>query len=815
MKKKIISCLLAITMMAAWTPPVFASEEGPAVAVWVSKVNASDSGMEKGLEQQTPLQFRMDDGVNISNLITVEENNTYQTMDGFGASITEASAHLYQTELSNQQQISMMTALFDKETGIGLSMLRQPIGATDHCVAPYTFASSEQADSLPGFDFSHELKEIFPTVEDALAVEPGRVKVMASCWSPPGWMKQNGSELGMYNNVKGTLKTSKYQAYANYITKFIQNYESRGIDIYAITPNNEPDHASYDWPALPMSHTQAQTLVADYLRPTLTQNGIDAKILCWDHSYTTTNYREGSYPLEFYEDADARNAVDGSAWHWYEGDEEVMSVVHKEYPSKDIWFTEGSGGEWGFPKWKTAFLNQSSCVINIARNWSKSIIFWNLALDENGGPDYYYDVNQGHDSTNRGLVTIDTQTGNWEYNVDYYTLGHVSKFVDPGAVRIDSTSLDGNIETVAFKNPDGGKVLVLANLQDAAQKVKIRWGGRSMTYTMLPESLVTMTWSGTQTGTDTEPVWFNNLENNTNYSAGTGASVSPAASTANLGGSNGIKLTTTANGDPGTASQCATITPQESASVDGSPYQYLTFSVKDMVNPGSCTVKVTFVDMNGNESSAWSHEKTVYENWTRIWVPVGGASGFDRTHIAQIRLGFYWKGDYYIDDIAFCNGYSDGIPPLSNNLVSNASFEDDGSAVAQPKGWHFEGANPESTYLEKNSNSASGRFHVVHYSPQAHDAYTWQTIYDLPNGTYTLRAMVQSGGGQTQNKILATDFGATEMSVDIPVSTPWVQVEIDNIQVTNGKCTVGFYTEGNSGDWSCVDNIEFFPASSG
>ena len=683
MKKKIISCLLAITMMAAWTPPVFASEEGPAVAVWVSKVNASDSGMEKGLEQQTPLQFRMDDGVNISNLITVEENNTYQTMDGFGASITEASAHLYQTELSNQQQISMMTALFDKETGIGLSMLRQPIGATDHCVAPYTFASSEQADSLPGFDFSHELKEIFPTVEDALAVEPGRVKVMASCWSPPGWMKQNGSELGMYNNVKGTLKTSKYQAYANYITKFIQNYESRGIDIYAITPNNEPDHASYDWPALPMSHTQAQTLVADYLRPTLTQNGIDAKILCWDHSYTTTNYREGSYPLEFYEDADARNAVDGSAWHWYEGDEEVMSVVHKEYPSKDIWFTEGSGGEWGFPKWKTAFLNQSSCVINIARNWSKSIIFWNLALDENGGPDYYYDVNQGHNSTNRGLVTIDTQTGNWEYNVDYYTLGHVSKFVDPGAVRIDSTSLDGNIETVAFKNPDGGKVLVLANLQDAAQTVKIRWGDRSMTYTMLPESLVTMTWSGTQTGTDTEPIWFNNLENNTNYSAGTGASVSPAASTANLGGSNGIKLTTTANGDPGTASQCATITPQESASVDGSPYQYLTFSVKDMVNPGSCTVKVTFVDMNGNESSAWSHEKTVYENWTRVWVPVGGALGFDRTHIAQIRLGFYWKGDYYIDDIAFCNGYSDGIPPLSNNLVSNASFEDDGCCFSK------------------------------------------------------------------------------------------------------------------------------------
>ena len=131
-----------------------------------------------------------------------------------------------------------------------------------------------------------------------------------------------------------------------------------------------------------------------------------------------------------------------------------------------------SGGEWGFPKWNTAFLNQASSVVNITRNWSKSIIYWNLALDQNGGPDYYYDVNQHQDSTNRGLITINTDTNSWDYNVDYYTLGHISKFVDPGAQRIDSTSLDNNIETVAFKNPDGSKVLVLANLVNEAQEVK-------------------------------------------------------------------------------------------------------------------------------------------------------------------------------------------------------------------------------------------------------------------------------------------------------------------------------------------------------
>ncbi|MFQ9509457.1 MAG: glycoside hydrolase family 30 beta sandwich domain-containing protein [Lachnospiraceae bacterium] len=407
-------------------------------------------------------------------------------------------------------------------------------------------------------------------------------------------------------------------------------------------------------------------------------------------------------------------------------------------------------------------------------------------------------------------MTINTQNGTWYYNVDYYTLVHFSKFVEPGAVRIDSTSLDGNIETVGFKNPDGSKVLVLTNLLNSAQNIKIRWGNQSVNYSLLPESLVTMTWAGTQVGTDAEPIWFNNLENNMNYSAGTSASVSSAESAANLGGSKGIKLTTTASGDPGTTSQCAVIYSQQGNSIDAAGYQYLTFSVKDMVNPSSCTVKVTFVDKNGNESSTWSHEKTVYQNWTRLWVLIGGAENFNRAEIAQIKIGFYWKGDYFIDDLAFSCGYNDGIPYLTENLVVNGSFEDDGSAVPQPKGWHFEGANPESTYLEKNRSSASGRFHVVHYSAAAYDAYTWQTIYNLPNGTYTLRAMVQSGGGQTQNKVLATDFGGSELSVNIPVSTPWVQVEINNIQVTNGKCTVAFYTQGNPGDWSCFDNVEFF-----
>ena len=200
MSKRIIAGALAGAVLASTMAPMGVYADSPEVNIWVSKVNATDSGMEKGLEKQTPVHFGSGDSASTNNLIVVDENNTYQTVDGFGASITEASAHLYQTNLNDSAKAAAMQALFDKESGIGLSMLRQTIGASDHCVAPYNFAPDEQDDSLPNWDFSHELIEIMPTVQDALAVEPGRITVMASCWSPPGWMKE--TDKTRYKDVK-------------------------------------------------------------------------------------------------------------------------------------------------------------------------------------------------------------------------------------------------------------------------------------------------------------------------------------------------------------------------------------------------------------------------------------------------------------------------------------------------------------------------------------------------------------------------------------------------------------------------------------
>jgi glucosylceramidase len=787
------------------------------INVWQSRVNSSNTGMDQALEPQAGEVFTPDSGPTLSNTIAVDETDIYQTMDGFGASITEASAHLYQSALLATEKTPVLQALFGKSNGIGISMLRQTIGACDHCVAPYTFAPNEQTEDLPYFDFSHELLEILPTVQDVLAVEPNRVIIMASSWSPPGWMKANDSELGMYNDIRGSLLPNMYQAYANYLVKFVQEYEARGIHIFAITPTNEPDHASYDWPALPMTVEEERNLVMNYLYDTLAANNLDTKIICWDHSYTTTNYPDGQFPLQYFTSQNAFDKTAGTAWHWYEGDEETMSVVKKAYPTKDHWFTEGSGGEWEFPKWRVAFLNQCSCIINITRNWCKSVIYWNLALDQNGAPDYYYVENQGQHSTNRGLITINSDDGSWFPNVDYYTLGHVSKFVDPGSVRIGSTSLDGNLESVAFKNPDGSKVLVLVNLTAQAQEAKILWGNDSFTYEISAETLVTFVWEGNQNGKTLQPIWFNNLEDNTNYVAGNNSTVTDVTSTANIGGTTGVALTTTENGDPGEDSQCVIIRPQNGTTMDVSGYQYLTFSVCDNVNPTGATIRVTFVDNDDNTVSIWSHERTLYYNWTRIWVHLAGAQGFDKTALKEIRIGFWWSGSYYIDDLAFCLGYSDGIPTIGQtNYVVNPSFEDDGSATPNPTGWTLEGAEQGTGYLESGSgtysNAPFGRYYLVHHAIQPFSTKTWQLVEGLPNGTYLLQATVGSLGNQIQSTMTAKDFGGNDMSVAFPTSgTNWTTIQIANIVVTNGQCLIEFTTADAIGEGtSFIDAVRLY-----
>ncbi|HEY8804144.1 MAG TPA: glycoside hydrolase family 30 beta sandwich domain-containing protein, partial [Clostridium sp.] len=261
-----------------------------------------------------------------------------------------------------------------------------------------------------------------------------------------------------------------------------------------------------------------------------------------------------------------------------------------------------------------------------------------------------------------GAVTINQSTGAVSYNADYYTLGQFSKFVDSGAYRIESNSFDNDVEDVAFKNPDGSKVLVVDNTNTVDKSVKVKWGSESVTYTIPADSAITFKWSGSQLGSQIseKPAWYQNFETGSGFTAGTNATAAIDSSSANTGGSKSVKLTNSVSGDPGSSAQCVNVIPQIGTSFDASPYSYLNFYVKD--TQGVNTVKLTFVDKNNAEYSTWTTTRSAKDQWIPINFALCSITGIDTTAIKQIRVGEWNPGVYYFDDFHFAADSTFVIP---------------------------------------------------------------------------------------------------------------------------------------------------------
>ena len=437
------------------------------------------------LEPQPALAFEEQD-LSAERVIYVNENHFYQQMDGFGASMTDSSAWLIYTQLSEAQRSAVMTALFSPTEGIGVSVTRIPMGASDFANgAHYSYDDmppGETDPELAHFSIDHDRAYIIPALQDALQLNPS-LKIIASPWSPPAWMKDSDSLL------HGSLKPEYYATLAQYFVKFIQAYEAENLPIYAITLQNEPYYEPYSYPGMRLNPPDAAKLVKDYFRPAFDAAGLETKILVWDH-----NWDEWKYPLAVLNDPDAKAALDGTAWHCYAGSVIAQGIIHDAHPDKDIYFTECSGGTWisGF---EAGFRSDmKDLVIGSTRNWAKVVNKWNLALDAQHNP------HSGGCATCDGFVTIKpkTETG-FSYNFDYYSFGHASKFVKPGAYRIASTSFTyQGLESVAFKNPDGSKVLIVANTSTAEKAFVVRWGGRSLAYALPSGAAATLAWQGEQ-----------------------------------------------------------------------------------------------------------------------------------------------------------------------------------------------------------------------------------------------------------------------------------------------------------------------------
>ncbi len=454
---------------------------GPAVSVWETTTDQSQL-----LAAQTGASFAPGSSSQ-SQVITISPSTTYQTMTGFGASFTDSSAWLVDNSpLRNQ----IMTKLFDPNQGIGLDFLRQPIGASDFSQSLFSYddmPSGQTDPTLANFSIAHDQAYILPVLKQALSINPN-ITVMATPWSPPGWMKTSGSMIG------GTLASDDYQVFANYLVKFIQAYDAAGVPISLISPQNEPEYSPSNYPGSTFTSTQEASFIADNLGPAIQAAGLKTGILDYDH-----NWNDPSFPETVLGDSSAAQYVTGTAWHCYAGDPSAQSTVEAAYPSYGNYQTECSGSQSSDPSdtfADTLDWELENLVIDGIRNYSKSVVTWNMALDPSGGPSM-------NCTTCTALVTVDNSAGSAAYNAEYYSLGQVSKFVKPGAVRIDSNTFgSGHVEDVAFQNPDGTDALVVLNSNtSSANTFGVDENGQYFDYTLPAGAVATFTWTPGSTST--------------------------------------------------------------------------------------------------------------------------------------------------------------------------------------------------------------------------------------------------------------------------------------------------------------------------
>jgi O-glycosyl hydrolase len=452
--------------------PAAASDAGHGAQVrsWVT-----DLASGQQLAAQDPQQW-LAGPAPAGTTIVVDPTRRYQTMTGFGASMTDSSAYVL-NNLPAATRDKTMADLFSPDTGIGLSMLRNPMGASDFAVhGSYSYDDQPAGSTDPtlaDFSIAHDQAYILPMLREALRLNP-RLAMMGTPWSPPGWMKTSGSM------VTGSFLPQYYAAYAQYFVKYLQGYAAAGVPVRYISAQNEPLYGPATYPGMYFPAADAASFVGTYLGPALRHAGVATRILGYDHNWDVTDYAE-----QLQADPTTAPYVPGTAWHCYGGDVSAQSVSHNDYPHAQAFETECSGGTWQGTD-AQAFAATMGLLIGVPRNWGQSVVLWNLALDDNRGPQ-----NNGC-GTCRGVVTVHAD-GTVTKELDYWALGQVTRFVHPGAVRIASSQPAG-ISDVAYTDRDGTGVLVAYNPTAGSSQFSIQVGDQHVTTTLAAGAAATYTW---------------------------------------------------------------------------------------------------------------------------------------------------------------------------------------------------------------------------------------------------------------------------------------------------------------------------------
>ena len=410
------------------------------------------------------------------NVIILEPRETMQKTIGFGGAFTEAAASVF-SELSVERKKEIIDAYFDPVKGIGYTLGRIAITSCDFSTGNYTYVTDEDP-SLLSFSILRDKLTLFPLLQAAKKKLGKDIKLFAAPWSPPAWMKTNKSMT-----QGGALLHQYYSTWAQYIIKVIRAYKQAGFPIFAVSTQNEPE-AVQTWESCIYTGEQELEFIKNYLGPALNEAGLDTKITIWDHNRDRIVNRA----TDILSDPLAARYVWGTAFHWYVSEEfENVGRVHEFFPEKHLIFTEGCvEGGLKTGAWDTGERYGRNIICDF-QNWNEGFIDWNLMLDTNGGPNH---VGNFCDAP----IIADLSKDLLIYNSSYYYIAHFSKFIKPGALRIQCSCIEPVCST-AFLNPDGDIVTVLQNEHDAAVHCNIKLKEWEHTVTLHPHSISTAIWS--------------------------------------------------------------------------------------------------------------------------------------------------------------------------------------------------------------------------------------------------------------------------------------------------------------------------------
>ena len=461
----LLACALLVTSHGVST-----AQEPTDIRLWLTTADRS----ALLVEQKDPLHFSS--SANECPSIDVNDMQQFQSMDGFGFALTGGSAQLLM-RMDPGPRADLLKELFASDgNAAGVSYLRVTIGSSDMNERVYSYDDlppGETDVNLARFSLGPDRADVIPVLKQILAIHPA-IKILASPWSAPAWMKTN-------DRVKdGHLKPDDYGPYAAYFVKYIQQMKAEGISIAAVTVQNEPLNPK-NTPSMVMFAAEEDTFIAKYLAPAFRDAGVTTRILLYDHNPDVL-----SYPMSILQDPAAGKYVDGTAFHLYGGVPSALTEVHNAYPNKNLYMTEqsiSSPAEEPLP----IAASVSEVPIDATRNWSRNVLLWNLAADPHNGPH----TNDGGCTGCQGAVTLDGDRVS--RNVAYYTVAHFSRFVPPESVRIGSTELE-QLASVAFLTPGGKIVLVASNTANFSKTFNVKYHGKWFTTTLPPESAGTYVW---------------------------------------------------------------------------------------------------------------------------------------------------------------------------------------------------------------------------------------------------------------------------------------------------------------------------------